>query len=84
MYQTWESCKPIYSFKGHSGDCGEWILEVSVLIEKKAGIQTRGDDDDLRYALEMDPEGLADKLNMRGDGGRQMGRGIKNTSYELD
>lgn len=78
----WKSCKLVCNFKGHFGDCGEWVLEGRVIIEKKAGILTRGDDGDgdLRYALEVDPEGLDDKLGMRVDGGWPTGRGIKNTS----
>lgn len=75
-------------FKGHFGDYGEWILEVRVIIEKKAGILTRGDagdgDSDLRYALEVDPEGLDDTLGIRVDGGWRMRRRIQNTSCELD
>lgn len=56
MFQMWESCKPIYSFKGQSGDCGEWILEVRVDTEdqeKKARIQTRADDDDVMMMVVM-------------------------------
>lgn len=34
MFQVWESCEPICSFKGQSGNCGEWILEVRVETER--------------------------------------------------
>ena len=51
---------------------------MRVIIGKKAGILTRDDagdgDSDLRYALEVDPKGLDDKLGIRVDGGWQMGR----------
>lgn len=50
IYQMWESGKPIYHFKGHSGDCGEYTLEVRVEtdsgLEEKARIQTGTDDGD--------------------------------------
>lgn len=84
MFQLWGVMQACWSLKGHFGNCGEWILEVRVIIEKKAGVLPRGGDGDLRYSLEVDPEGLDGKLGMRVDGGWHMGRGIKNTSCELD
>lgn len=72
LFQMW---KLVCNFKRHFGDCGEWILEGRVIIEKKAGILTRGDDGDgdrdTRYTLEVDPEGLDDKLGMRVDEGEE-------------
>lgn len=39
MFEEWESCKAIYSFKGHSGNCGECIAEVRV--ETDSGLRKR-------------------------------------------
>ena len=77
MFQMWGSCKLVCNLK----------VTLVTIIEKKAGILTRGDagdgDSDLRYALEVDPEGLDDTLGIRVDGGWRMRRRIQNTSCEL-
>lgn len=36
-FQVWELYKPIYSFKGHSGNCGECIIKVRVETERGLG-----------------------------------------------
>lgn len=84
MFQMWERFKPVYGFKGYSGDCGECILGWEWIQERGVGGESQNLDESwwwwwwqwwwccwwFRKGPEEDPGRLADKLGIRvGRGG---------------